>query len=121
MDIYKEIILDHYRNPKNFGSFENATSTETIENLSCGDILTMSVKIENDVIEDIRFSGKGCAISVAGASLLTEYVKKKPIQEIQRLTKEDMIKILGTDVGIVRIKCALLPLETLHKVIKKVV
>lgn len=122
MDIYKEIILDNYKNPKNFGSFEEKdANTLTLENPSCGDTITLSVQVKNGRLKDIRFLGKGCALSISGASLLTEYAKGKSLEEIALWNKDTMTELLGVDVGLARIKCALLPLETLHKVLQKMV
>jgi len=116
MDIYKEIILDHYKNPRNFTQeIPEDARTIWVENPSCGDSIAMRIEKDKNTIQDIQFSGRGCAISMAGASLLTEYVKGKSIEEVTRITKDDMIDLLGVSLGPTRMKCALLPLETLHK------
>jgi nitrogen fixation NifU-like protein len=114
MSIYKEIILDHASNPRNVGSISNPTKTVVLYNPLCGDRIQMDVFINNETIEEIRFQAKGCAISKAASSLLTEFAKKKTKVRLRKLTKKDMIKMLGFDLGPNRLKCALLPLEALH-------
>lgn len=116
MDIYQEIILDHYQHPRNFGVLADA-EIFSLENPSCGDSITMQIKVENNHIKDIAFQGKGCAISQASASLLTEFVKGKTLQEVDNFHKDDILTLLGVELSPARMKCALLPLETLKRVI----
>lgn len=118
MSIYQEIILDHYRNPRNFGTLKDAVSLE-LSNPLCGDVISMSIKYRDNKIEEINFMGKGCAISIASASLLTEYVKGKSIDELRNLTKSSILEMLGIELSPNRLKCALLPLEILKKVIEQ--
>lgn len=125
MDIYQEQILDHYRNRRNFGHLDKPSASLELTNSLCGDSLGMEIKfkIQNSkfkVIEDIRFWGEGCAISQATASMLTEKVKGKTFLEIEKLKYEDLKKMLGIELSPARMKCALLPLEVLQKVIKLV-
>lgn len=115
-DLYQEIILDHYQHPRNCGILHGADTT-TLENPSCGDSITLSLKIENNIITEIAFQGKGCAISQASASLLTEYVKEKSLESVDKMSKDDILNLLGVDLSPARLKCALLPLETLKKLI----
>lgn len=118
MDIYKEIILDHYKNPRNYTQkIQEDAKTTWVENPSCGDSIAMRLETEDGTVRDIKFSGSGCALSIAGASLLTEYAKGRSIKEMTRFTKNDMLELLGVSLGPTRMKCALLPLETLHKII----
>lgn len=117
MTIYQEIILEHASHPRNIGSIPNATRTVTVHNTLCGDKIEMDILIEDDVVTSLRFIGKGCAISKASSSLLSEYVRNKTKQELKKLGKKDIIKLLGIDLGPNRLKCALLPLEALQKLL----
>jgi len=115
MDIYKEIILDHYHNPRHFGIPKDMPQGVTADNPSCGDTLTFSVTITNGKIERVSFEGSGCALSMAGASLLAEHIHDMGVSNVTGLTSSDMIALLGVEVGPARTKCALLPLETVQK------
>ena len=110
-DIYKDIILDYYRNPRNFGDLPNPDVRAKDSNPLCGDIIEMQLKINDGKIEDVRFKGKGCAISQASASMLTETVKGKTLDEAKSMSKTDVLNLLGIDPGPTRIKCALLGLK----------
>jgi len=112
-DIYKDIILDYYRNPRNFGDLQEPDVRAKDSNPLCGDIIEMQLKIGDEKIEDIRFKGKGCAISQASASMLTELVKGKTLDEVKAMGKPDILQMLGIDPGATRIKCALLGLKVL--------
>jgi nitrogen fixation NifU-like protein len=108
-----EIILDHYRNPRNFGKIENADISYEEGNPSCGDIIRIDMKIKNNVIEDIKFSGKGCTISQASASILTEMVTGKNLEEVKKFDKNEMLEAIGVPISMIRVKCALLGLKVL--------
>jgi nitrogen fixation NifU-like protein len=110
-DIYKDIILDYYRNPRNFGDLPNPDVRAKDSNPLCGDIVEMQLKINDGKVQDVRFKGKGCAISQASASMLTEVVKGKTLDEIKAMNKTDVLNLLGIDPGPTRIKCALLGLK----------
>ena len=112
-DIYKDIILDYYRNPRNFGELENPDVRVKDSNPLCGDIIEMQLKIRDGKIEDVRFKGRGCAISQASASMLTELIKGKTLDDAKALGKSDVLEMLGIDPGPTRIKCALLGLKVL--------
>lgn len=116
MNIYQDIILDHYQHPRNFGTLDGEEIV-SLENPSCGDSITMQTKIENGRIVDIAFQGKGCAISQASASMLTEFVKGKTRKEVDGLDKNAILKLLGIDLSPARLKCALLSLQTLQKLL----
>ena len=118
MSIYQDVILDHYRNPRNFGTLPKATHQADVLNPTCGDKLHMDIRVKNDIIEDIRFSGSGCAISLASASLLTEKVKKMPVKEARAIEPKEILEMLGVTLSSVRLKCGLLSLETLHKALR---
>ena len=114
-DIYRELILDYYRNPRNFGKLDPHDIDSRDSNPLCGDEVEIQIKVSPDnKIEDIRFYGKGCAISLASASMLTELAKGKPLEWAKELSKDDILKMLGTsDLGPARIKCALLSMKVL--------
>jgi nitrogen fixation NifU-like protein len=114
-DLYQAIILDHYRNPRNHGTLEHPTHQAAGINASCGDKLHMDITVKNDIIEEVRFSGVGCAISQASASILTEAILAKPVAEILVLESQDVLELLGVPLSPSRIKCGLLSLETLKK------
>ena len=118
-DLYREQILDHYRNPRNFGKLTSITVTASDNLVSCGDRLSMELLIKTGKITDIKFQGEGCAISMASASLLTEQVKNKKIADLKHLGKDDILKLLGINPTPTRLKCALLSLEVLHKAINQ--
>lgn len=117
--MYKETILDHYRHPRNYGDLPNADAQAKEDNVLCGDVIEMQVKIKSDRIDAVSFRGEGCAISIASASMLTEFAKGKALPDIKRLGREDVIKLLGTDPGSARMECALLGLEVLKTAIEK--
>ena len=108
-DMYQEIILQHYRSPKNFGPLEGANHTGEENNPLCGDHITIQLKLDaaQARIEDIHFSGDGCAISVASASLLTTRVKGLSLEEAGALKREDVLALVGIPLSPVRVKCAL--------------
>ena len=109
----QEFILDHYRNPRNFGTLENPDIRHRESNPTCGDEIQLDIQVKDGKIADIRFSGHGCAISMAAASILTEMVKGKSLEEVKKLGKEEMLSALRIPVGPVRLKCALLALKVL--------
>ena len=111
-DIYREMILDHYRNPRNKGKIEEPDIRINDSNPLCGDEISIDLKVEGDIIKDIKFDGRGCAISQASASMLTEMVSNKPLTTIKDITKDDVLEnIRLTNLGPARIKCALLSLK----------
>jgi nitrogen fixation protein NifU and related proteins len=110
---YREFILDHYKNPRNFGRLEGATVSHEEYNPLCGDLVGMDFRIEDGVIEDVRFHGRGCAISQASASLMTERLKGLSLEEARGISKDDVLEELGIDISPARLKCALLTLKVL--------
>ena len=113
-DIYREIILDHYRNPRNKGKLPHADVSTHDSNPLCGDEIDMHLKVEQGKIKDIKFEGRGCAISQASASMLTEMVLDKPLTTVKDLAKDDILENIGLmNLGPARIKCALLSLKVL--------
>ena len=110
---YREYILDHYKNPRNFGKIEGADISHEEYNPLCGDMVGMDFRVRDGVIEDVRFHGRGCAISQASASLLTERLKGMTLEEAQQVSKEDVLEELGIEISPARLKCALLSLKVL--------
>ncbi len=117
-DLYRQYIIDLYRNPLNNYEMKGATAKAAGSNPLCGDAITVFVRERKGIIGEISFQGTGCAISQAAASLATEMAKGKAKKEILAITDEDMIKELGIEVSYARRKCALLALETMRKALK---
>ena len=111
--MYRDYILDHYKNPRNSGELPGATNSYHDTNPLCGDEITMSLLIADDVVKDVRFQGKGCAISQASASILTEEIKGKALAEVRTIDRQHILENLGIPISPARIKCALLGLKTL--------
>jgi nitrogen fixation NifU-like protein len=116
--IYKEQILDHYRHPRNYGDLAGANACARDSNILCGDVVEMKLRINSDRIEEAHFKGEGCAISIATASMLTEFSQGRSVTEISTLGNKELIKLLGMDPGPARIECALLALEVMKTAIK---
>ena len=112
-EIFQEAIMDNYRNPKNFGKLDNPEIKFKDSNPACADIIEIQIKTKDNKINEIKFSGGGCAISMASASMLTESVKGKNLKEIKRLSREDIISMLNIPLSGIRTKCAMLPLKVL--------
>lgn len=125
MDLYREQILDHYKHPRNFGHLDGADMTREEINVSCGDRIVIEVKLivnsqKLTVIQAIRFNGEGCAINQASASMLTEKVTGMRVDDVMKLSLTDVEALIGTPLTPSRVKCALLPLEAIHKAIQSV-
>ena len=112
-DIYRENILDHARNPRNHGTIEDADITFEDSNPLCGDRVRIDVRVEHGKIADIKFSGRGCAISQAATSLLTEMVVGEDLERVREITAQDILDELGVPISPARVKCALLGLKVL--------
>jgi nitrogen fixation protein NifU and related proteins len=113
-DFYRDYILDHYRNPRNFGTLEHSDVEAEDLNPLCGDQIRMQLKLDDGVIEDVRFSGKGCAISQASASMLTETVKGMKLADVAKLPKDVVLENVGIGISPTRMKCAMLGLRVLR-------
>ena len=116
MDMYREELLEHWRNPLNFGIIADATLIVDQVNPLCGDQVTFYFKIENGKVKKVKFTGNGCAISIASASLLSENIKNKKISVLSRITGEDVLRLIGGSVAPARLKCAFLALEVIRKI-----
>jgi nitrogen fixation NifU-like protein len=116
-DMYQERILQHYRAPRNFGAMESPTAVGEESNPLCGDHITLTLRLDpkGEELKEVRFTGDGCAISMASTSLLTERIQGRPLQEVRRLTQEDVLALLGISLSPVRVKCALTGFSALGK------
>lgn len=115
MDYYREYILDHYRNPRNYGTLEQPDAHAEDSNPLCGDQLAIDLKIEDDRVAEVRFQGRGCAISQASASMLSELIEGHTVEEVIQLGKDDVLDALGISISPARTKCAFLSLRVLHR------
>lgn len=113
--IYREIILEHYKNPQNYGVVENADIDVTDFNPLCGDEIHITAKLDGKKIAKIAFESKGCAISKASASLFTEEIKGKALYEVQSMAPDDILRLLEVSLTPARTKCALLVYTTLKR------
>lgn len=112
MDIYQENILDHAKNPRHWGLLDSYDRHATDDNPLCGDHLELTLRLdENQRVVEVGWDGQGCAISQASASMLGEEIIGKSIEDLQQLTKEDILEMLGIPLGVTRLKCALLSLK----------
>jgi nitrogen fixation protein NifU and related proteins len=113
-DLYREIIIDHYKNPQYRGHLDPNDIRFEDDNPLCGDHIEITLRLDDDgKVADGRFDGKGCAISQASADLLIESILGKPVEEVKQLSKQDILDLLGIELGPVRLKCALLSLKVL--------
>ena len=112
--LYAEDILDHYKHPRNYGQLDHPDIHVEANNPLCGDRLAMDLKVKDGVVEDVAFSGQGCAISQASASMLTEEILGKPLEELAGTTRDDILDMLGVEVSYARMKCATLSLGLLR-------
>ncbi|HEY4691712.1 MAG TPA: SUF system NifU family Fe-S cluster assembly protein [Anaerolineae bacterium] len=112
-DLAMENILDHYENPRNKGRLEHPDISHEEDNPVCGDRIHIDLKVDDGIISDVRFDGRGCSISQAAASMLTEEIKGKTLDEVKHFDKAQILELLGIPIGPVRMKCALLSLKVL--------
>lgn len=112
--IYSEIILDYYRHPRNKGSLAHPQVQAKDTNPLCGDVIEIQMELDkSDNVKDVRFNGHGCAISQASASMLTELVKGKTLDDVRKISKDEILSLIGGQLSAVRLKCALLSLKVL--------
>ena len=118
--LYREVILDHYKAPRNHGVLEPHDAIAEGQNPLCGDEVTVSVRFgEGDVVEEVGFEGRGCAISQAATSMLTDLVKGRTAEEVSSMSKDELLEEIGIPLTPVRLKCALLGLTTLKLALHK--
>ncbi len=115
MDMYREEILENWRNPHNFGVMKKPDLVVEQVNPICGDEVTFYFRIKKGKVADVLFSGLGCAISVASASMLSEVIKGKNVSQIKKITGQDVLGLIGGSVAPARLKCAFLSLEAIKK------
>lgn len=115
MKLYKERVMDHYQNPRNRGKLEKPDFSTGHFNPSCGDSVNFDAYVEHGKIKKIMFTGTGCAVSQAAASMLTEHCIGKSLDELINLDKDFMLKLVGMPLGPMRVRCALLALQALHQ------
>ncbi len=127
MSLYHDLIIDHYKNPRNFGVMENPDAMAQEANASCGDLIEFQIKVnktrnkkQETMISEISWRGIGCAISTAAASLLSEQIRSKKygVKKIMEITDEEMVKMLGGNISPTRLKCATLALKALQKALR---
>ena len=120
-DLYREVILDHYKNPRGHGVIEDADASADGQNPLCGDEVSIYVSFEpdGDTIHEVKFSGRGCAISQAATSMLTEMVAGRKASEVAALPKDELLEEIGIPLTPIRLKCALLGLGTLKLALHK--
>ncbi len=112
-DFYRDFILDHYRNPRNFGHLETASAVAEDLNPLCGDQIRVELEVSDGVVKDVRWKGQGCAISQASASMLSEVVKGMNVEDVAKLSKEVVLENVGIGISPTRMKCAMLGLRVL--------
>jgi nitrogen fixation NifU-like protein len=114
-DLYRDYILEHYRQPHNFGVVEDADASYEGSNPLCGDRITLMLGVKDGVVDRVGFTGRGCAISQASASLLTDELKGMPVEQAKAYSKEDLLELIGIPLSKnpTRLKCALLSLKAL--------
>jgi nitrogen fixation NifU-like protein len=117
--MYKEHILDLYKHPHNLGVINNPTNKCDESNPLCGDQITVYVKVNNKKLEEVKFTGNGCAISIAAASIVTDKIKGMSVEQIKKLSEEEIIKMLNIPISHIRIKCAMICLNAVKGALEK--
>lgn len=120
-DLYRDEILEHYRRPHNFGTLEEPDASVEGANPLCGDRITLMLAVgEDGRIADVAFTGRGCAISQASASMLTDEIRGRSVAEVEALTNQVVLDLLGIEISPARLKCALLSIDTLKKAVGEI-
>jgi nitrogen fixation NifU-like protein len=114
-DLYRDYILEHYRRPHNFGVLAAPSVSLEGSNPLCGDRITLQLRVADGVVEEVGFTGRGCAISQASASLLTDEIKGKPLADVEAFRADDLLDLLGIEISPARLKCAMLSHDTLRR------
>jgi len=120
MDIYRQEIIDHYKNPRNFGEMIDPTMRVFEVNTLCGDIIELFLKIKDNIIIEVKFRSLGCAISTATASMLTEKLRGLSVDKAGKISENEILEMLGGEISVGRKKCAFLPLVALKKVLNNI-
>jgi len=120
-DLYRDYILEHYRRPHNFGVLEEPSASIEGSNPMCGDRITLQIHVADGVVDQVAFTGRGCAISQASASLLTDEIKGKPLAEVAAFRADDLLDLLGIEISPARLKCAMLSHDSLQAAIGELV
>jgi nitrogen fixation NifU-like protein len=120
-DMYREVILDHYKNPRGHGLIDDADAQAEGQNPLCGDEVSIYVAFDSDgeTIDEVKFNGRGCAISQAATSMLTEMVRGRSATEVATLSRDELLEEIGIPLTPIRLKCALLGLSTLKLALHK--
>ena len=118
-DLYRDYILEHYRRPHNFGVLDAPSASYEGSNPLCGDRITLMLTVEDGRIADVAFTGRGCAISQASASLVTDEVRGKTLADAAAMTPDDVLDLLGIEISPARLKCALLSLDTVSHALEE--
>ncbi|TSC55811.1 MAG: nitrogen fixation protein NifU [Parcubacteria group bacterium Gr01-1014_18] len=118
MDLYHQNIIDHYKTPSNYGEMKGYSLVRAEYNPTCGDRLVLYMKLDENRVVDVSFTGSGCAISMAAASMLTEVIKGKTIEEVLDISKEGILEMLCTSINAGRLKCALLAWTGVREMLK---
>jgi len=113
---YTKMVFEHFQNPRNMGSMRNPDGVGTVGNPSCGDVLKVMLKVEGDVISDIKFQTFGCAAAIASSSMMTTLVKGKSLDEARKVTNKDVAKALG-QLPPIKVHCSNLAADALQKAI----
>ena len=119
-DLYRDYILEHYRQPHNFRVLDQPSATYEGANPLCGDRITMQLAVSDGVVSDVGFTGRGCAISQASASLLTDEIKGKPVADVAGFAATDLLDLLGIEISPARLKCAMLSFDSLQHLLDEV-
>ena len=119
-DLYRDYILEHYRQPHNFRVLDVPSATYEGANPLCGDRITMQLAVSDGVVSDVGFTGRGCAISQASASLLTDEIKGKPVADVAGFAATDLLDLLGIEISPARLKCAMLSFDSLQHLLDEV-
>ena len=114
-DLYRQYILDHFRDPRNHGSLNHPDIHAADTNPLCGDRIAIDLAVQDGQVAEVRFNGRGCAISQASASMLTEKIEGASLDELRAITPQDVLEMLGVEIGPARQRCALLALKVLHE------
>ncbi len=119
-DLYRDYILEHYRRPHNFGVLDAPSASYEGANPLCGDRITMQIAVADGQVTGIAFTGRGCAISQASASLLTDEVRGKAVEDVAKIGAADLLELLGIEISPARLKCAMLSFDSLQHLLDEI-